>query len=345
MPLLLFGAGCSGKRTTNTEPRTTNSELGTQDTADQTSDSGREESADTEVSDPHGLAYLQLTREAKVTVTRGDESTEGVNNMELYAGDEIEVLAGEARLLYPEFGISILPQGTKITIIPSDKSQNGGFNVDIILEAGKIWTRLEKLLGMDEDFSVESSDVVATVRGTAFGVSIVNGEVDVTVAGHQVSVSSRKALQGAEGLAKAVTLAAGNSIRVNPATIKNLENPRNTLLNKLRKLSDAEKQDIFYRFSTKSLNPEDLKKPTDIFRWSAPINIGDKLKDRLTPLQIKRLEAIRARMLEIRTQRLQDEELMRAKILQDVKFQAPLREVILDNFRTDETPSVTGPVK
>ena len=63
-----------------------------------------------------------------------------------------------------------------------DGEAGTGLGAKIILEAGKVWTRLERLLGRDETFSVESSDVVATVRGTAFGVSLIDGDVDVTVA-------------------------------------------------------------------------------------------------------------------------------------------------------------------
>jgi hypothetical protein len=41
--------------------------------------------------------------------------------------------------------------------------------VRLKVESGRVWTRLQKLLGRDSSFTTQVSDVIATVRGTSFG--------------------------------------------------------------------------------------------------------------------------------------------------------------------------------
>ena len=314
------------------------------ETIEESADDAMEEIDLSEVGDPATLAILLLTQESQVTVTRGDEQTDAIHQMELYAGDEVNVIKGEVQLLYPEVGISILPEGTKLTIMPGEGTENGGFSSQILLEAGKIWTRLEHVLGSDESFSVEASNVVATVRGTAFGVSMVNGEIDISVAGNQVSVSTRDALKNLKDTAqKAVLVASGNALKINPALFKSGDNPRAELLKQLRKVSDTEKKDLYYRFGTQRLDMAKLKKPDQTFKWSAPIGVTDKMKDRLTPEQIQRLKAIQSRQIQIRPELLKDEAKLRELIKKSVRFQVPLREVLLHEMTTTDTPSANGP--
>jgi len=339
---LIFGAGC--RRNPPNIPRQNN--LNTVQTIDNNQDTESEtDEVDTfEVGDPTTLAILLLTQNSKVTVSRGSEVTDAVSQMELYPGDEVNVIAGEAQLLYPDIGISILPEGTRLVIIPGENADNGGFAAEILLEAGKIWTRLEHVLGSDESFSVEASNVVATVRGTAFGVSMVNGEIDISVAGNQVAVTTRNALKNIkDSVAGAVMVAAGNAIKVNPATLISGENPRAELLKKLRRVTDTEKQDLYYRFGTTRLEASRLKKPDQTFKWSAPINIGEKLIERLTPEQIERLKAIQARQIQIRPELLQNESTIRELLLRSVRFQIPLKEVILLDMQTTDNPTADGP--
>ncbi|MDD5438532.1 MAG: hypothetical protein PHC70_05345, partial [Patescibacteria group bacterium] len=105
---------------------------------------------------PKPLAYLLLTKEADVKVRRGVDETNGVPEMELYEGDEVEVISGQARLLYPDTGESVLPQGTKLRLLPQGQPGENGLGVQLWLEAGKVWTRLERLLGKDESMSVDA---------------------------------------------------------------------------------------------------------------------------------------------------------------------------------------------
>ncbi|MDF1496569.1 MAG: FecR domain-containing protein [Patescibacteria group bacterium] len=342
--MVIFGAGCRRTPPTVSYEKNDNNPKTAQINPSDNALMDKDELDVSEVGDPSVLAILLLTQNAEVTVSRGAEQTQAINQMELYAGDDVDVTKGEARLLYPNIGISILPEGTRLTIMPGEGAGDEGFSAQILLEAGKIWTRLEQVLGSDESFSVEASNVVATVRGTAFGVSMVDGEIDVTVAGNQVAVSTREAMQNLkETVQNVVMVAAGNSIKVNPSILIPGQNPRAELLKKLRKVTDVEKQDIFYRFASERLDIATLKKPDQTFKWSAPINVGDKLEERLTPAQIERLKAIQLRQIQIRPELLQTEAISRDLIQQSVRFQIPLHEVILLDMQTTDTPTADGP--
>lgn len=337
---LIFGAGCRRTPPEITFQNGDNTSAKEQDRQKEQ----QEATVDIEKTEPQTLAILLLTPNSQATITRGDEQTQAIHQMELYAGDEVRVVQGEVQLLYPEVGVSILPQGTKLTIIPGTEDVDGGFSSQILLEAGKIWTRLEHVFGSDDSFSVEASDVVATVRGTAFGVSVENGEIDITVADSQVTVTSREAMKRLKKtVQKSVIVAAGNALTINPQLLQAGENPRNVLLKRLRKVSEAEKENIFFRFGKRPLDIGAIQKPEQTFRWSAPIGINDKIKTRLTPEQIERLKAVQVNQIKIRPKLLEDEARMKELIQKSVRFQVPLEEVILKDNTTDTTPSATGP--
>lgn len=337
--IMLFGAGCRRE-----PPKISYVQDQAAKTDNVTVSSGDSDNITISDVEPQELAILLLTPNTQATVTRGEEQTDAVHQMQILAGDEIEVIKGEVQLLYPDYGVSILSEGTNLIVLPAQGADDKGLSAQIILEAGKIWTRLEKVLGTDESFSVESSDVVATVRGTAFGVSIVNGELDIKVADSQVAVTTREAMKGAVDLVKkAVYVSAGNAIKVNPKLLSAGENPRNVLLQNLRKVSETEKKDIFYRFGTQKIDPVNLKKPDMVFKWSAPIFLNDKTRERLTPAQIERLEEIRKNQLKIRPELLDDELRIKQLLINSVRFQKPLIEVVLLEMTTTDTPSAIGP--
>jgi len=343
---IFLGAGC-GKSEPKTSTIVFSDNVNEITDQDKNIDNQAKPKQQAEVSDPDVLAILLLTQGSNVIVTRGEEQTEGVHQMELYAGDEIYVQSGEAQLLYPEIGLSILSQGTKLTILPGkvEQTNDSSFSTWILLEAGKIWTRLEKVLGSNEGFSVENNNVVATVRGTAFGVSFEDGIINITVADNQVQVTSREALSSiARASEQAVVVSAGNSIKVKSTEVSSIATLRKILLSKLVKVSDTDKKDLYYRFGLKSLDLDTLKKPEQTFKWSAPINISQTLRDRLSPEQLDHLELIRDHQIKIRPELMQNETIMRETLMEPVRFQIPLREIMLSETTTTESPSADGPI-
>jgi len=338
--LAFLGWGCN-KSTENVERRTNNGRKNPVVQQQQTTTTITTTAEDATAEEPTALAYLLLAEGAKVTVTRDGSSMDGVSEMELLTGDTIEVTAGDAYLQYPDTGMSALQAGTKVTIIPDGDSTNG-LGAKIILEAGKVWTRLERLLGRDETFSVESSDVVATVRGTAFGVSLIDGDVDVTVADHQVRVATKTMLNTGKLLTESVLLAAGNGIRLNPLELVKTADIRAIMQKRLRVLSAMEKKDEGYLFGTRKILPERLKRPAMPFRWSAAMVLRPELLQSLTAEQLRRIKANALWLQQNATELKQAEAIYRTRSIRPL-FMPPLRSVNLLDQTPTTTPSVRGP--
>jgi len=136
----------------------------------------------------NSIAYLKLNGGA-ASVTRGNSTAAGADDVELESGDRVQVTSGTVSLIYPNAGETQLDTGSNVTIV-SDGSGTGSVFAELQVASGEVWTRFERLLGTDEHFSVQANGVVATVRGTGFGVLVDGDAVDVQVAEHSVDVTS-----------------------------------------------------------------------------------------------------------------------------------------------------------
>ncbi len=292
-------------------------------------------------SEPVALGYLQLTQGAAATVWRGDEKTDAANDMELYAGDTVEVTTGEINILYPDTGVSLVQAPAKFTIIPDPDAGEKGLGTRILMEAGKIWTRLERLLGSDEEFSVESSNVVATVRGTAFGFALVDGDVDVSVVESKVKVIGQTMLNVGTMTSSSVLIAAGDAIRVKPDELTKTANIKTVLQRQMRRSSATEKQDIGYVFAQRKFTPGRLTKPEKPFRWAVPPVLQD-IKSRLVDTQLKRWEAAVAWMAANRNELERAQAQLRLEQV-PIRFMPPLRQVLELEMIPTTTPKVLNP--
>ena len=198
------------------------------------------------------LAYLQLHGGA-ATLYRGSETVQASENAELDAGDRVVVTQGHPVLLYPQTGESQLSTGSDVTLI-AQPGQNSLY-AEADVKAGSIWTRLERLLGPSEHFSVEANGVVATVRGTAFGVTLNGAGADVQVVDHFVEVSSASSTASST-----VTLMSGNGLTVQAgqfAVETSLQ-----LQGAVRPLSPAERVAAGFQFASRSIPAKELVAPT-----------------------------------------------------------------------------------
>ena len=111
---------------------------------------------------------------------------------EISAGDEIKTDSnGSAEIHWGERGITRLDPNTDLVIdsAPDPDHYVTNVSINLHLTSGRVWSRMLKLLDLDSQVSVRTDDVVATVRGTAFGVRLgVDGLTDVLVTDSQVGV-------------------------------------------------------------------------------------------------------------------------------------------------------------
>ncbi len=133
------------------------------------------------------LAEVQGT----VRVRRAGAFIPLLRNMELRAGDTLTTEGtSTAAIIYPDFGRTVVNGGSTVTITQgAEDASHQSLRMRLELEAGRIWTRLQRTLGVGSDFSVRAANVVATVRGTSFGVELQDGHVAVQVMESHVAVT------------------------------------------------------------------------------------------------------------------------------------------------------------
>ena len=111
-----------------------------------------------------GTAYAEVTE--PIEVSQGDSIQTNQNS--------------KAKLVFFDNAEMILDQNTEIVISRGfiDKNSPLLTRIRIKLEQGQVWSRLLELLHPDADYSVEADNVVATVRGTSFNFSKINGKAE-----------------------------------------------------------------------------------------------------------------------------------------------------------------------
>lgn len=238
-----------------------------------------------DVADIAPLAILVLNG-GHANVTRGDVSEPAPDELELLPGDTVDVTDGTVKLVYPEAGASFLEAGSSVTLLP-DGQGDGSVFAQIELVAGGIWTRFERLLGPDERFSVSGNGVVATVRGTAFGVELANGSADVQVAESNVDVTVLEARKDAALAAKAIRLNPGQGLRIGAESLKRLEVAGAKRL--IRTLGSTEKAKNGFKFAVQKLPIDLLKKRLTRIRIDRAPVIPERFRDRIDPGVLERL--------------------------------------------------------
>lgn len=265
------------------------------------------------------LAYLQLNG-GKADVTRGATKVAAVDGLELASGDRITVTTGTVYIVYPESGASELEAGTDI-VLSTDDGQPG-LVMQLELTAGRIWTRFERLFGSGEYYAVSSNGVVATVRGTAFGMSVADGEVDVQVADHAVEVIAAKGNPSdwaSLKIRQALKISAGQGLKI--ATRGALPDIQ-LLKDSVRQLNANERLTAGFRFGVNRLLPERLRRPIN------PVRL------RVQPVMTPELRLYREFLL-------RREALMQAA---SSTFVAPLRAPTLqETTAPTTTPVIRGP--
>jgi hypothetical protein len=120
------------------------------------------------------------------------------HSIELVPGAQVRTGTGaEAEILWGDRGVTRLDTNTQVTVeaMPADATQATGVDIKLRLEAGRIWSRMMKLLDIQSSFDVETRDVVATVRGTAFGVAVTARATEAAVTRSVVDLHSKDNLR------------------------------------------------------------------------------------------------------------------------------------------------------
>ena len=137
---------------------------------------------------PEVNAFLRNI-EGDVTYTRDGASFVATDYLALKEGDIVKTGAHAGAAIYwSGYGRTVLEENTEVTVSRAERPGKDGLRARLHLEAGRTWTRIQKLLGANSDMTIESSDVVATVRGTSFGIDHTGDAVQVRVLESKVAV-------------------------------------------------------------------------------------------------------------------------------------------------------------
>jgi hypothetical protein len=166
--------------------------------------------------------------EGDVTYERNERSFIATNYMALEEGDVVRTGADSSAAIYwSGYGRTLLEENTEVLVSVAERPEKDTVRARLELEAGRTWTRIEKLLGTNSDVTVQASDVVATVRGTSFGVDAIGDDVQVRVAESRVDVGRASGDLSSQtffrDFTEEVELAEGNKVTAGTSTFESIE--------------------------------------------------------------------------------------------------------------------------
>lgn len=131
-----------------------------------------------------------ITNTATVVSAEGTMAT-------LYTGDEVAVgsniktnAKGIVIVHFSDGSFAKLDQNSSITITEASyEESSGSSNVHVTLNTGTLWSKVLDLVGINSSWQVETSNAVATVRGTSFMTSITKGKTKVVGIENKVAVT------------------------------------------------------------------------------------------------------------------------------------------------------------
>lgn len=143
---------------------------------------------------------------------------------EISTGDRVRTLdSSAASIIFFDNSVMRLDENTEITLteLHIDSENYLDQDVDVELLSGRVWSRIMNLLDLDSTYEVETSSVVATVRGTAFSMSVGDrGETEVDVTESQVALTMFKATSDTGEIIKTnpkkINIGAGQFIKRGP---------------------------------------------------------------------------------------------------------------------------------
>lgn len=139
---------------------------------------------------PTTYAYTQaelLPSQDTVEINQGLFWQQITQPVQIEAGTQVRTdELGVAQIIFADDSVLMIEPDTLITIEEHTVSATET-HIRIFQEIGKTWSQVKKLLNPKSSYEIETQTTVATVRGTAFGVSVdENQTVDYIVAEGQI---------------------------------------------------------------------------------------------------------------------------------------------------------------
>jgi hypothetical protein len=174
-------------------------------------------------------AWVEVSADHVSRISLGSSSsTEIFSGDRVVAGDTIVTDdTGTAVIHFPDGSLARIDTKSRVAIDESRFApESGDLRVRLSLFAGNVWSKIIQLATPDSQWQVQTSNTVATVRGTAFGVSYANGTSRIIGSEHVVSITvidpvSHKAVED-----QSASVDAGETITVDDAVAQKVAQKR-----------------------------------------------------------------------------------------------------------------------
>lgn len=121
-----------------------------------------------------------------------DEWTSLTDGQIVHQGDTLRTgVEGRAALQFFGRAETRLDQSSELHLETLDQATPNGLNIKLSLQAGRVWSRVMRLFDVTSAFSLQTSQVVATVRGTGFDVASATSGTTIWVSDAAVEVEGR----------------------------------------------------------------------------------------------------------------------------------------------------------
>ena len=156
---------------------------------------------------------------------------DGTLGSELKTGDELTggqtVMTDQTGLVNLHFSdgsVARLETQTKVELKDFEYfTGNKTLKVKMFLQSGRIWSRIKALMTTESYWEVETSNAVAAVRGTSYGVVYVPGQTTIIGSVHLINVNAKDPQTGKIVENNTAYVGSDQYIKINDQDIKNLE--------------------------------------------------------------------------------------------------------------------------
>jgi len=141
---------------------------------------------------PGERIWIEVLAKA-VSIRHGDELT-GLKTGDALGANETIVVSHEglANIHFPDGSVARVDADTELTLEEAEcgSGDGGSLKVRVFLKMGRFWSKIIKLSTPESFWEVKTSNAVAAVRGTAFGVEYTQGRTMIIGSQNEVAVTA-----------------------------------------------------------------------------------------------------------------------------------------------------------
>jgi hypothetical protein len=233
-------------------------------------------------STPQPAPYARVRGvEGTAFVKRGEVLYRAVSGLGLQPSDR--VLTGPTStvdVLWPGYGHTVVGNASVFEMARLEGTTST-LVANLRLFGGRVWSRIQRVIGTNDVFAVQASDVGSLVRGTSFGVQMLPNLVSIRVT--ESKVAAVHLLDGFVPDGAETSIAAGQVLEVPRVAGKP------SVLGKPRAMTSAELADPFVKVASQEVPADELNRLMDPEKTDMPA-VGKitaiEFQGRLIPMEV-----------------------------------------------------------